>query len=266
MHVDVEELRDFYATPLGQVVRRLVAGRIRARWHGVKGETVVGLGFASPYLGAYRADARRVGALMPMGQGALVWPAAGPVRSVLVDEETLPLPDNSVDKLLAIHCLESASRPATLLRELWRVLVPQGSLLLVVPNRRGVWARLDRTPFGNGRPYSRGQIERLLADAMFSPVGSEYALHLPPVDRWRMLLASAATIERLGNRISPGFGGVILIEARKELVAPAGKVVRARAIGQLATMRGGYRIGASRSASEGTPPSRPEGSASTERS
>ena len=38
-----------------------------------------------------------------------------------------------------------------------------GRLLIVVPNRRGVWARSDTTPFGHGRPYSRSQITHLLA-------------------------------------------------------------------------------------------------------
>src|SRR2546430_2803869 len=32
----------------------------------------------------------------------------------------------------------------TMLKEVWRVLAGGGRLLIVVPNRRGVWARLDR--------------------------------------------------------------------------------------------------------------------------
>jgi alpha-ketoglutarate-dependent 2,4-dichlorophenoxyacetate dioxygenase len=48
--------------------------------------------------------------------------------------------------------------------------MPEGRLLLIVPNRRGIWARLDSTPFGHGRPYSRGQLERLLGDALFTPL------------------------------------------------------------------------------------------------
>ena len=40
---------------------------------------------------------------------------------------------------------------------MWRVLAPSGRVI-VVPNRRGPWARADNTPFGHGRPYSRSQI------------------------------------------------------------------------------------------------------------
>jgi SAM-dependent methyltransferase len=239
MHIDVEDFLDFYATPLGQIVRRSLAREVRQRIGGVRGTTVIGLGYATPYLGAWRAEARRVGALMPSGQGAVVWPASGPVRSVLVEETQLPLPDNAVDRMIAIHALEAATRPGPLLREIWRVLAPEGCVVLVVPNRRGVWARFDHTPFGHGRPYSKAQLGQLLMDSLLTPSDWGTALHMPP---FKARLAShrlAPAWERVGGTLSPGFGGVIVVKARKELMAPVGKVVRARAIRELATVRGG---------------------------
>ena len=170
MHFDVSDLQEFYATALGQAVRRLLAHRIRARWRGLSGATLIGLGYASPYLGAFRGEARRIGALMPEAQGALVWPKEAPTMSALAEEDRLPLADGSVDRLLAVHCLEVAERGRPLLREIWRVLSPEGRLMLIVPNRRGVWARLDNNPFGQGRPFSRRQLEALLIEAMFSPL------------------------------------------------------------------------------------------------
>ena len=246
---DVETLRDFYATGLGQVVRRLLLQRIRARWRRVDGATVVGLGFASPYLGVFRPEAARVGAFMPIEQGALVWPSTGPRLSVLVEEGRLPLPDSSVDRLLVVHCLEMAQNAGPLLRELWRVLAPNGRLLIVVPNRRGIWARLDTTPFGQGRPYSRAQLEELLTEALFTPVDNEGALYMPPLDR-PMVVRAAPAVERLGARLPAGFAGVILSEATKELIAPVGKAARAPARGILVPSRsgglahgGGWRTG-----------------------
>lgn len=238
MNSDVAELRNFYNRPLGLMVRRLLAHRIRARWRRARGETLVGLGFATPYLNSFRGEALRIGAFMPAAQGALVWPDAGPKMSVLVDEERLPLPDSSVDRLLAVHCLETADRPRPLLREIWRVLAPQGRLMMIVPNRRGVWARLDRTPFGQGRPYSRTQLEELLNEAMFAPFEWSQALYLPPVES-RMIMRSATAFERVGARLSRGFGGVILVEARKELTVPIIKKAPARVLGRLVTAPGG---------------------------
>ncbi len=237
MQLDVVDLRDFYSTPLGLTVRRIVGQQIRARWRGLRGGAVIGLGYGLPYLGAYRSDVTRLGAMMPDTQGAMVWPPAGYPLSVLVEDDQLPLPDNSIDRLLVVHSLEVSDRPGPMLREMWRVLAPEGRLLIVVPNRRSVWARLDSTPFGHGRPYSRSQLERLLVESLFTPVSWGSALHLPPINR-RLMLKSAAAWERIGGRLWPAFGGVLIVEARKEVMAPiSGKRVAASGLRDLVSVR-----------------------------
>ena len=251
MQPDVTELLEFYARPLGGTTRRIIAHRIRARWRRVPGSTLVGLGYATPYLGSFRGEAHSVTALMPWTQGAVIWPSSGPVLTVVVDEAHLPLADNSVDHLLAVHCLEASENVGGLLREIWRVLKPEGRLLIVVPNRRGVWARFDSTPFGHGRPFSQSQLERLLAEAMFTPVDWSAALYIPPLDR-RIVLRSALSAERLGLRISRAFAGVILVEARKELVAPIGKAVPARGLSVLVPHRGTTVQGSGKQSGQGS--------------
>ncbi len=224
MQLDVAELRAFYATPLGGVARRLLAQRIRTHWRREAGLVVIGVGYATPYLGSFRGEALRLGALMPAEQGGILWPLSGPVRTVMVDEERLPLPDNSVDRLLMVHCLETSGGHArALLREMWRVLTPGGRLLIIVPNRRGIWARRDATPFGHGQPYSRAQLERLLNDALFTPVAWDNALHVPPIDK-RFVIRWSGAFESLGGRLWPLFSGVLIVEARKEVVAPLTQV------------------------------------------
>ena len=47
---DVVDLRDFYQTPLGAVTRQLLRARIRELWPDVRGQSVLGLGFATPSL------------------------------------------------------------------------------------------------------------------------------------------------------------------------------------------------------------------------
>ncbi|MGH1419698.1 MAG: class I SAM-dependent methyltransferase [Hyphomicrobiaceae bacterium] len=227
MQNDVESLRSFYATSLGHVVRRLIGRKIRARWRNVPGGRLCGLGFATPYLKVFRDEVDCLAALMPARQGALVWPRQGKASTAMVDEEHLPLPDNSIDRLLVVHGLENTGAQQQFLREIWRVLAPGGRLLLVVPNRRGVWARMDRTPFGFGHPYSRGQLESLLIDAMFNPLHWDTALHAPPLP-YSFVEKSAVAWERIGQRVMPVFAGVLLVEAAKELAAPSGtgKVVR----------------------------------------
>lgn len=221
MQFDAKDLRDFYRTPLGNVVRRQLVHRIRARWQRVAGLTIAGVGFATPYLGSFRAEAARLGCFMPARQGALVWPQGARCQSVLVEEAQWPLPDNTVDRLLAVHCLEQAERVGPLLREAWRVLTPDGRLLIIVPNRSGVWSRIETTPFGQGLPFSRAQLERQLTDSLFTPIEWNEALYFPPFNK-RYLLRIAPALERFFRRMSLGVAGVIIVEARKEVMAPVG--------------------------------------------
>jgi SAM-dependent methyltransferase len=156
---------------------------------------------------------------MPAAQGVLKWPTAKPALSALVDENELPLPDGAVDRILMVHSLEMTFDPAKLLREVWRVLAPGGRVLAVVPNRRGVWARMDTTPFGPGRPYSKSQINQLLRETWFTPAGWSEALYVPPIPRgW--FLRSAVAWERTGATLSAPFAGVHLVEATKQVYRP----------------------------------------------
>ncbi|NQV61720.1 MAG: class I SAM-dependent methyltransferase, partial [Alphaproteobacteria bacterium] len=169
MQPDVIDLREFYSSRLGQVARKLLRHRIRQMWPDVKGLDLLAVGYPTPYLQQFQGEATRILAFMPAQQGVHRWPVRDRNRVALVDEMELPLPDASVDRVLLIHALENAEQVAPLLREVWRVLASGGRLLVVVPNRRGIWARMERTPFGQGHPYSPGQLSRLLRDNQFQP-------------------------------------------------------------------------------------------------
>ena len=218
MWTDAVDLRDFYTTALGRVARRMISQRVRAMWPDVRGLNVLGLGYATPFLGPFRAEAQRVAAIMPAGQGVMPWPAVGGCLTTLADETSLPFPDQFMDRVLVVHALECADRIRPLMREVWRVLADGGRLMVVAPNRRGLWARLERTPFGHGRPYTTGQLSRGLRDTMFTPYQSSTALYVPPM-RSRMVLSSAAAWEKIGQRWFPTFAGVIIFEATKQIYA-----------------------------------------------
>lgn len=218
--MDIVDLREFYAGPLGAATRRLVGQHLRSRFGGVRGAIVLGLGYASPYLDGWRDEAERVIAFMPARQGVARWPQRGPGLAALVDDTDLPLADGSIDVAVVVHDLE-LTEPQAMLRELWRVMAPQGRAIFIVPNRRGMWARFDSTPFGHGRPYSRQQLKRMLRDQLFSPQQWGHALFVPPFD-WRFLVRSAPAWERVGLRLSPGFAGVLMVEAIKEVYALSG--------------------------------------------
>ena len=78
MSLDVVDLRNFYAQPLGVVARRFVGRGIRARWPDLRGQRVAGIGYPTPYLGLFREEAERCLAFMPAAQGVVKWPSARP--------------------------------------------------------------------------------------------------------------------------------------------------------------------------------------------
>jgi SAM-dependent methyltransferase len=231
MHLDVVDLRNFYyRTQLGRVAQRAIRDQIVAAWPEAKGQTVAGFGFAVPVLRPFLATARRVVALMPGQQGVMAWPAGMDNVSVLSDETNWPLPTGMVDKLVVMHGLETSDHPAALLEECARVLGPGGRALFVVPNRAGIWARADGTPFGVGRPYSPSQLEAQLLQHAFSPERTYSALFAAPSGR-RFWLRTAEFWETTGRRVLPWrAGGVLIVEVSKLTHAPTrpglGAVVR----------------------------------------
>jgi SAM-dependent methyltransferase len=220
MSIDIVDIRSFYASPLGEMVRDLLVTAIANRWDNLSGMVVMGLGYATPYLGAYREQAVRSLALMPAGQGVVNWPSTGLSSSALVDADQLPLRDGSVDRIILAHSLEMAHQPEELLSEMWRILSPGGRIIVIAPNRAGLWARIDGTPFGHGQPFSRGQITTLMRQALFTPVHWGEALYVPPVKR-RLLLKSAKVWDRIGRSLGLPFAGVHVIEATKQVFRPA---------------------------------------------
>ncbi len=221
MHLDVHQLRDFYyRSQLGRAAQKGVRDRVVERWGDVSGLNVAGYGFAVPILRPFLGVAERVIGLMPAPQGVMHWPAEGANHSVLCDEARWPLANDSIDRLVVMHGLETCEMPLALLDEMHRVLSPQGRALVVVPSRGGMWARSDLTPFGFGRPYSRGQIERLMREADFVCSAHTSALFFPPSPR-RFWLRSARALERAGGRLGPDrLGGVLMVEIMRRDTAP----------------------------------------------
>jgi SAM-dependent methyltransferase len=217
MPQDVRDLAGFYDTPLGQRTRGLLLRRLRALWPDLKGRRLLGYGYAVPYLRAF-GEAERSIAAMPSHQGVIAWPESGGNTAVLCEEDALPFPDVFFDRILIVHGLEGAEGLRPLLRQLWRVLAPEGHILVVAPNRASLWAQVDRSPFGHGRPFSRLELDVLLKDALFEPGHWERALHAPP---FTTLTGSGAGWERIGGRLFPGIGGVHVAEATKSLYAAA---------------------------------------------
>ncbi len=221
MHLDVLDLRSFYyRTNLGRAAQGAIRDQVRGLWHDTSGMTVAGFGFAVPLLRPFLGEAERVIALMPGPQGVMPWPSGTTNHSVLCEETLWPLEAESIDRLVLMHGLETSEDPAALIEECYRTLKSQGRALFIVPNRAGLWAKNDATPFGFGRPYSLSQLEAQMKFHGFQAERHVAALFQPPSTKpfW---MRTGRMWERLGQRLSNSIaGGVIMLEVAKQIPAP----------------------------------------------
>ncbi len=221
------DLKSFYNAFSGRVIRKILRMHIGGLWPETKNLNVMGYGYALPYLRPYMDESQTIYNVMPAQLGVHEWPPNEPNLVCLSEENALPLPTNSVDRIIMVHGLEFLDFPESSFEELWRVLKSSGRIVLVVPNRMGLWARADWNPFGQGKPYSARQVETFLKDNLFVHEQTSYALFSPPFQN-NLLLRAAHIFEKMGRYLYPALGGVTIIEASKQLYAGKGKAVTSK--------------------------------------
>lgn len=233
MAVDIIDLTRFYETALGRHVAARLQDELAAIWPrpATARDAVLAYGFGPPLAQALWPEAAWH-YLMPSQQGAL--PQADGA-CILSHEQAWPVRDDSINRLLLLHGLEAATRPESLMQEVHRILVPNGRAMFVVSNRRGLWARSDRTPFGTGRPYSAGQLRQLLRQNGLVPGLARPALLAPP-SLSHMMPRSLRPFGRVMAAVLPHLAGVWVMEAVKQVPAPL-SVTRAMNKRRLAAVR-----------------------------
>ncbi len=210
MFVSILHFDRFYKTREGRTVR-LVLQRVM-RQHFKKTKETLGVGYVSPYM-------NQILSLLPSSIG-IPEEIRGDLRNIVhTDTLALPLESNSLESVFMIHGLEYCQFPLESLQEIWRVLKSEGQLILIVPNRRGLWAHTEWSPFGHGQPFSSSQIRKLLSETHFICDELTSSLFTPPL-RWRVMFKLSPFFEKYCRFIVPMMGGVNVVIARKQTYAP----------------------------------------------
>lgn len=215
---DIISLQQFYDSPFGQDVSALLCQSIDAMWPSMEGDAVLAVGYCNPFLSNAMAGAASLQVAMPADQGAAFWPVGKGNHVFMSQLDQLPLPDAYFNRVLLMHSVEHTESLSGLMSELWRVLVPGGRIMMVVPSRMGFWCHSSRSPFGYGRTFSTAQLKHLLAPHQFTVTRTRSALFMPPLPV-RMLWRVAAQVEMVARVICPFVGGVLLLEAQKQIYA-----------------------------------------------
>jgi SAM-dependent methyltransferase len=215
MDSNIIDIRDFYQTPLGGMFRYFLKKSLDKIATPAGARTLI-MGYMAPYGLNTHHTAAVMG--MPARMGGISWCPLNhnDNQSVLLEPESLPFPDQTFDKIYVMHCLEYTQSPEQFLKELWRVLTPEGRIIFIVPNRRGLWARVDNSPLGHGIPYTMTQLKRLLNNNGFVPITKFRAIYFPPI-KSRSVFALAHIFEWIGSKSLGKFSGIIGIEATKKV-------------------------------------------------
>lgn len=136
--------------------------------------------------------------------------------------EQLPLASQSLDLVALPHVLEFSSHPHELLREVERVLRPEGRVLIAGFNPFSLWgmrrlfsARESEWPW-QGRFIHLARLKDWLALLGFDLVGGRMACYAPPIDRANCI-RRFAFLEAAGDRWWALGGGVYLIHGVKRV-------------------------------------------------
>lgn len=230
MQADIIHFDEFYRSKFGQVITKDIQFALAQNTHHERNISLcVGVGYSLPYLQNFFPYAQSRIACMPAQMGAL---QNSELPQVLCIPTLLPLRDNSVGALLMVHLLEFSENPRQILREAWRVLEDDAQLILLVPHRRGLWARSSEQPFGLGTPYTRTSLKNLLLSNNFEINELSTVLNFPPfqhpsLQKMRKIFAWMTKILGLP-------AGVILIQARKSRLRPTmvGKTLAVPGLGK----------------------------------
>lgn len=203
-------LADWFATPLGAYVLERELAYLD--------EVVVDLfGFNAVQIGLPELDflrASRIPTRCRLG-------ASGPV-SLRCDPEQLPIAANSVDVCLLPHVLEFAAHPHQILREVQRVLVPEGHVIVAGFNPWSLWGirrslkRRDRLYPWRGRFINLPRLKDWLALLGLEVAGGRMSCYAPPFSR-EQWLGRFGFLEAAGDRWWPIAGGVYFVDAVKRV-------------------------------------------------
>ena len=159
----------------------------------------------------------------------------GPVQ-LQCDPENLPIAANSVDVCLLPHVLEFAAHPHQILREVQRVLMPEGHLIVTGFNPWSLWGLHRALKRGRdhypwcGRFITLPRLKDWLALLGFEVAGGRMSCYAPPFggEQW---LNRCRFMEAAGDRWWPIAGGVYFLDAVKRV--PGMRVITPKWNGRL---------------------------------
>ncbi len=219
------QLRHWYNTTLGEEVAEVELELMQQVLPNLFGYHLLQVGAPMPQ---EMFAASRINHRIVLDDVPPLFPSQAPERRrFLGDNECLPFASASLDVLLLPHTLEYADNPHQVLREVERVLIPEGHVVILGFNPWSLFGlhRLFRGWRGNapwcGHFYSAMRVRDWLMLLGFDTVRVDKYFFQPPLQN-RRLLRSLNRVKRLAGRwwLLPGGGYVLVARKREATLTP----------------------------------------------
>lgn len=215
MTCSVKELSDFYKTPLGEVVHVYINDIIKKFIPDTtKNQFILGLGYVTPYLTKKLIQNNTILSFTFDKMGGITWPNIACSQTAIVHDHHLPITNKVIDRLIIVHGLEYCQNSEQLFKEINRIIAPDGEILIIFPNKAGIWSHTSNTPFAYGEHYTMSQLITALSKSGLTIISKERFLYFPPTQSL-YTQAFFAPVEMMGAYFIPFFSGLNAITAKK---------------------------------------------------
>jgi SAM-dependent methyltransferase len=208
-----KQVADWFETRLGQALLAQEQACLEQMAASVFGYHAVQIGVTSPHFELLRQSPARNRILLDSGS----WQPAVHIRA---DPRFLPLASDSIDGVMLPHTLDFSPDPHQLVREVERILIPEGKVVLSGFNPWSLWgvSRLFHRRWGRmpwcGHFFSPKRVQDWFSLLGFDLEEMVYLHYRPPMHN-QMLMQKLHFMERVGRRAWPMLGGVYVMQAVK---------------------------------------------------
>lgn len=211
-----KQLESWFESRLGQTLLAQEQNSLEEKAAGIFGYHVVQVGSPSPHFDLLKRSPARNRVIIDRWAGQ-----AG--VGLRADPRYLPLASDSIDGVLLPHTLDFSTDPHQLVREVERVLIPEGKVLLSGFSPWSQWGvgHLFLRRKG-GMPWCGNFFSCKRVQDWFSLLGFDleevvYLNYRPPLHN-QMVMQKLAFLERLGRWAWPLLGSVYIMMAVKRTV------------------------------------------------
>ncbi|CAO5681973.1 MAG: hypothetical protein HEEMFOPI_00660 [Holosporales bacterium] len=226
----VKDIRDFYHSSLGAVVKSEISNVVLDFLPpSLKDKTILGMGYAVPYLDEGLFLNNTVLSFMSDSFGGHPWPNTPISKVALIHDWLIPLKNHSVDYIVMVHSVEFTAHIQSYFQEVWRILKKDGKILIILPSRLSFWSVMENTPFGFGHPYTMTQGLHLLEKNGFVETKQKRLLYNLPIQS-SLIRSFFKPIEWLGPYLFKKLAGVNIIFAEKKTFSFSFKTIKETAL------------------------------------